>query len=111
MQFKVLAIPPFDRQLKRLVKKYPAFKEDISKLAASLASHPKQGVPIGKECYKIRVALTSKGKGKAGGARVITYLHMARQKVYLLAVYDKSDATNILDSELIDRLKQILPSA
>ena len=107
MQFKVLAIPPFDRQLKRLIKKYPDFKEDISVLADSLANNPKQGVAIGKCCYKIRVPFTSKGKGKSGGARIITYLHMAQQKVYLLAVYDKSEVATILDSQIVERLKQI----
>lgn len=110
MQFKVLAIPPFDRQLKKLIKKYPDFKEDISELADSLATNPKRGVAVGKCCYKIRVKFTLKGKGKSGGARVITYLHMVQQKVYLLAVYDKSEVATIIDSQIVEQLKQI-PSA
>ena len=67
-------------------------------LSNSLATNPKQGVAIGKCCYKIRVPLTSKGKGKSAGARVITYVYVAHQKVYLLSVYNKYEVATILDS-------------
>ena len=107
MSFKVLAIPPFHRQSKRLAKKYPSFKEDMKALVASLRSNPAQGVSIGKHCYKVRLPLTSKGKGKSGGARVITCVHIHRDTVYLLSVYDKADTATIHDSELSDRLKML----
>jgi hypothetical protein len=53
------------------------------------------------------MAITTKGKGLSGGARVITYLHVSQHKVYLLAVYDKSDTANILDKEIEKRLALI----
>ena len=107
MQFEVLTIPPFNRQLKRLIKKYPDFKKDMYNLEDSLSTNPQQGVAIGQCCYKIRRALRSKEKGKSGGARIITYLYRSQQKVYLLAVYDKSEVATMLDSQIEERLKHI----
>ena len=64
-------------------------------LVESLEEKPQQGSPLGKDCYKIRLAITSKGKGKSGGARVITHVYVFRKTVYLLSVYDKSEQANI----------------
>ena len=47
---------------------------------------------------KIRLAIVSKGKGKSGGARVITYTIGASEsegRVYLVDVYDKSDFSTV----------------
>jgi mRNA-degrading endonuclease RelE of RelBE toxin-antitoxin system len=68
MNYKVYSIKPFDRQLKRLAKKYPSLKKEISILFESLETDPQQGKLIGNNCYKIRLAIASKGKGKSGGA-------------------------------------------
>ena len=69
MNYSVLPIPPFDRQLKRLAKKYPSLKEEFLELIESLEQRPEQGTNLGKNCYKLRLAIVSKGKGKSGGAR------------------------------------------
>ena len=68
---------------------------------------PKQGTPLGNDCYKIRVAIKSKGKGKSGGARAITHVIAVRENVYLLIVFDKSEKDNISDKELQELLKMI----
>ncbi|WP_369818103.1 type II toxin-antitoxin system RelE/ParE family toxin [Pedobacter sp. R20-19] len=65
------------------------------------------GTPIGKNCFKIRIAITSKGKGKSGGARVITNFIITESTVYLLSIYDKSEQDNISDKELLELLKEI----
>ncbi len=80
MNFKVLTIPPFDKQLKRLVKKYPSLKAEIVALVTELQSNPKTGIAIGNDCYKIRIALASKGKGKSGGARITHIWQLAKLK-------------------------------
>jgi len=72
MSYSVFFIPPFDRQLKQLARKYPSLKEEFTQFVESLEEHPEQGTPLGKNCYKIRLAIASKGKGKSGGIRVIT---------------------------------------
>src|SRR5258708_38969896 len=72
MNYNVEATDFFKRQLKRLVKKFPSLKSEFRDIIHVLEENPEQGTPIGKNCYKIRLSITSKGKGKSGGARVIT---------------------------------------
>lgn len=74
MSYDVIAIPSFKRKLKKLAKKFPSIKTDLTYLAESLRTNPTQGTDLGNNCYKVRMAITSKGKGKSGGARIITYL-------------------------------------
>ena len=62
---------------------------------------------FGNHCYKIRLAITSKGKGKSGGARVITYVQVVHHSVYLLAIYDKAEQADIEDNDLKNLLKLI----
>lgn len=74
MSYNVSSIPLFDKQAKRLAKKYPSLKKDLAELLESLADNPEKGIALGNSFYKIRLAIASKGKGKTGGARVITYV-------------------------------------
>lgn len=53
-------------------------------LIESLETNPKQGVQIFKNCFKIRIAI--KSKGKSGGARVITHFAITDNTVFLLSV-------------------------
>jgi len=69
-------------------------------LISSLEERPLQGTPLGKDCYKIRLAVSSKSGGKSGGARVITYVRLVKGKVYLLMIYDKSDQSSLTAKEL-----------
>jgi len=67
MSFSIEVVPSFNRELKQLAKKFPSIKNDIQMLVDKLIQEPKFGIPIGGNCYKIRMAITSKGKGKSGG--------------------------------------------
>jgi len=58
-------------------------------------------------CYKIRLAIASKGKGKQGGARIITHLQVIGQTVYLLAIYDKSYLDTMTEREIKNLLNLI----
>ncbi len=107
MSYDILSIPPFDKQLKQLARKYPSLKSDFSALLDSLQTKPKQGTAIGKSCYKIRLAIKSKGKGKSSGARIITNVVVIDKTVYLLAIYDKSDRETLSDKELNDLLRLV----
>jgi len=100
MSYNVVAIPPFDRQLKRLVKKFPSLKKEYANLIESLELKPKQGKAMANGCYKIRVAIKSKGKGKSGGARIITHVQIVDNNIFLLAIYDKSEQEDISDKEI-----------
>ena len=105
MSYKVKSIEVFERQAKKLIRKYPSLKSELLMLVEELKDNPKQGTAIGKSCYKIRLAIKSKGKGKSGGARVITNFVLASDAVYLLSIYDKSDQENLLSKELDDLLR------
>lgn len=107
MSYKVRTIPNFDKSLKRLVKKYPSLKIEFIELLDSLEEEPEQGTPIGNHCFKIRIAIASKGKGKSGGARVIIHVVIKDKIVFLLDIYDKSEQANISEKELAELLKMI----
>jgi mRNA-degrading endonuclease RelE of RelBE toxin-antitoxin system len=107
MSFKVQTIPIFDRQVKRLNKKYPSLKTDLQTLAKSLSQNPTQGISIGNNCYKIRFSIRSKSKGKSGGARIITYVFFKMDTVYLINIYDKSLKDSINQKDLKAILSQI----
>ncbi len=107
MNYKIKTLPRFEKELKRLVKKYPSLKKEYILLIKTLQENPELGKAIGNNCYKVRIAIASKGRGKSGGARVITYLQVADTTVFLLSIYDKSEQENIPDKELAELLKWI----
>lgn len=107
MNYSVVAVPKFKKELKKLAKKYPSIKVEFASLIESLENEPEQGTPLGKNCYKIRLAIKSKGKGKSGGARVITNIVISNTIVYLLSIYDKADKENLTDKELQELLKAV----
>lgn len=107
MSYKVKAIPKFEKNLKKLAKKYASVKSEYAALVNSLKENPQQGTPIGHDCYKIRLSIASKGKGKSGGARVITHFYVSHDTVFLLSIYDKSEKENISDKQIKALLKLI----
>lgn len=100
MSYNVFTISPFDRQLKRLVKKFPSLKAEYAQLIKNLETDPIQGATLPNSCYKIRVAIKSKGKGKSGGTRVITHVKVIESNVFLLSIYDKSEQVDLTDKEI-----------
>ncbi len=92
----------FDKELKRLFKKHKSIPQDLRLLKESLIDNPVQGKSLGKGCYRIRMAISSKNKGKSGGARVITLVQIIDDLVVLLSIYDKNEKETISDSELDD---------
>ncbi|AVV51412.1 MULTISPECIES: type II toxin-antitoxin system RelE/ParE family toxin [Leptospira] len=109
MKTEIVYTDHFSREFKDLSKKYRSIKEDLKTLVTSLEQNPVQGVPLGKDCYKIRLAISSKGKGKSGGARIITYLYLVKNKMYLLSIFDKSEKENISDKDREALIKLIVP--
>lgn len=100
MSFEIIPIAPFQREAKRLIKKYPSLKHEVLHLIEVLKENPIQGESLGNNCYKIRLSIQSKGKGKSGGARVITHIYHQGNEVYLLSIYDKSEQSNISEKQI-----------
>jgi len=100
MSYNVETTRYFEREAKRLLKKYASLKDELNTLGEDLSENPEKGTPLGNNLYKIRLAIASKNKGKSGGARVITYLKTELGNVYLLSIYDKTEKSTISDSEI-----------
>ncbi|WP_373513364.1 hypothetical protein [Persicitalea sp.] len=107
MSFNIRPTRTFQKQFKQLLKKYRSLTLDILVLRSNLAANPVQGTSIGKNCFKIRLAISSKNQGKSGGARVITNVHIVGETVYLLSIYDKSSKGNLDEGELERLLLEI----
>lgn len=93
----------FIRQAKQLKKKYPSLAADLKELEKLLLETPDAGVDLGGGLRKVRISIASKGKGKSGGARVITYttiISIEAELITLLTIYDKSERSSISDKEL-----------
>lgn len=102
VKVSVKTIPEFDRRAKRLAKKYKSLKSDLQQLVTTLRRVPTYGVDLGGGVYKVRLAIASKGSGKSGGGRVITYTVKVaepdRYEVTLLTIYDKSEISSVTDA-------------
>lgn len=107
MSYNIVVVPTFKKELKRLAKKYHSLKTDLAILFESLEKNPEQGTFLGKNCYKIRLSISSKNKGKSGGARIITNIVITEETVFLLSIYDKSEKDNLTDKELEDLISSI----
>lgn len=107
MNYKIETTPDFDKDFKKLFKKYHSLKSDLTAFISSLRENPTQGIPLGKNCYKIRLSISSKNKGKSGGSRVITNIVIDQHTIYLLTIYDKSNKENLTDTELNQLLENV----
>lgn len=92
---------------KRLKKKHKSLQYDFENLLYLLQEDPEQGVELFDGIRKVRLAITSKGKGKSGGARVIVRVRIVNDELAFLFIYDKSDYENVSDSYLRDILKRM----
>jgi mRNA-degrading endonuclease RelE of RelBE toxin-antitoxin system len=114
MKYSIIVIDNFKREAKPLLKKYPSLKQELEALQTQLLANPRLGVMITENLYKIRLAVKSKGRGKSGGMRVITYIweiaielveetDSSETVIFLASIYDKSEEENI-SSKDIERL-------
>ena len=100
MNFNIIASDNFKKEAKRLSKKYRSLKTELEVLSEELSEEPTLGIPLGNDVYKIRMTISSKGKGKSGGARVITYVQLNEETVLLLSIYNKGEKDSISDKEI-----------
>jgi mRNA-degrading endonuclease RelE of RelBE toxin-antitoxin system len=107
MKFEVSTTATFRKEAKKLLKKYPSLRQELLGLNDRLSSNPTLGINLGNNCFKIRMSIASKGKGKSGGARIITHFYVEGSTVYLLSIFDKSEKDSISDSQIVELLKLI----
>jgi hypothetical protein len=105
MSYNIIPTDNFNREAKHLAKKYYTLKNDLLSLRAELQENPNLGTPLGKGVFKICLAIGSKGKGKSGGAGVISFVYLIHNQIFLLAIYDKSEKDNVTNEEIKSYLK------
>ena len=100
----------FAKEAKRLAKNYPSFKQDYKEFLESIKDNPLQGDEISKNIRKVRMAIKSKGKGKSGGARIITFNILTQElngDIILLLIYDKEDASTVKTNVVKEMVRNI----
>ena len=103
MECKITASKSFNKELKRLGKRYASLADDYETLLHDLKQNPALGTDLGRGLRKVRMRISSKGKGKSGGARVITFTVIAsvdETTINFLYIYDKSERENISPKEI-----------
>lgn len=111
MKTEIVITNNFQKEAKRYLKKYKFLKSELENLYSLLLENPKLGTPVGKNSYKIRIGVKSKGRGKSAGIRIITHLEIdfvlvdVFNRLYLLSIYDKSETESIGDNEILRILK------
>jgi hypothetical protein len=103
MQNEIIYSAVFIKKAKLYKKKYLSLVDDLYDLEKKLLEKPDQGIDLGAGLYKIRLAVKSKGKGKSGGFRIITYLVSNTSSgiiINMLTLYDKSEESSIDKKEL-----------
>ncbi len=99
MNFKIETIPRFEKDVKKLKKKFPKIKNDLIDLIDKLSSNPEIGINLGENIFKVRVSNSSIPTGKSGGFRIITY-YKTDTILYLVTMYSKTEQDNILTEKL-----------
>jgi len=108
MSYSIIPTPLFKSQSKRLIKKFPSLKKEIAELDGRLSENTNFGTSLGNNTFKIRLAVRSKGKGKSGGVRIITFRIDKNKEVYLLTIYDKSEIASVDDKTIKFIINQIV---
>lgn len=106
MKFEFVETSVFDKELKRLSKKHKSLKNDIENLKTEIEKNPNIGINLGDGFKKIRINITSKGKGKSGGGRVVTQnviISQNHQKIIMVFLWDKSEMENV-DIKILKQL-------
>ncbi|MBL0707542.1 MAG: type II toxin-antitoxin system RelE/ParE family toxin [Sulfurimonas sp.] len=99
MSFKIETIPRFEKDVKKLRKKFPKIKNDLSQLINELSLNPEFGTGLGENIFKVRFQNSSIPTGKSGGFRIITY-YKTDDTLYLVTLYSKTEQDNILTEKL-----------
>ena len=111
MKIELITTPEFEKEFKRLRKKYVSLKSDLQVFEKDINENPKIGDHLGEEVYKVRIAIKSKNKGKSAGGRIITfafYITISERKILLVTLYDKGEKYSISDAEIKSLIKKWL---
>jgi mRNA-degrading endonuclease RelE of RelBE toxin-antitoxin system len=101
---QVEATIAFQRNLRKLAKKYRSIRQDVQPIIETLQSGELPGDQVsgvGYTLFKVRVKNSDIQKGKSGGYRVIYYLKTSTN-IILVTIYSKSEQEDITAEEIRD---------
>ena len=99
MNYKIDTIPRFEKDVKKLKRKFPKIKKDLVKFINELSLNPELGTNLGDNIYKVRISNSSIPTGKSGGFRIITYYRKG-DTLFLITIYSKTEQDTILTEKL-----------
>jgi hypothetical protein len=98
MNYKIETIDNFDKEIKKLNKKFPSLKTDFQKILDNLEKELTLADDLGNGFKKIRIDIKSKGKGARGGGRIITYetiIAVNNKLIVFASIYNKGEYDNV----------------
>lgn len=96
----------FNKELKRLLRKYHVVVDEVELLVGELKRDERPGdkIPnVGYDVYKVRLKNPAAGRGKSGGFRVVYYARLA-DFVVLISIYAKSEQENMS----VERIRRVI---
>jgi mRNA-degrading endonuclease RelE of RelBE toxin-antitoxin system len=99
---RIETAPTFERDLKRLARRYPRIRQDLEPIIQDLAAGNTPGdrlAGLQTVAYKVRIANRDARRGKSGGYRTIYYLP-SDERAVLLTMYSKSDQADVANEEI-----------
>lgn len=110
MNYSIVFDKSFEKEVKRLSKRYPSLKSDLIEFQEEIYANPQIRGPISATgLRKIRMRISSKGRGKSGGARVISFtvvVAIDETEINLLYIYDKAERESISLKEIEELLRK-----
>ena len=98
MNYRIVLDRTFEKEVKRLAKRYPSLKSDIKALRDEILANPTAGTDLGGGLRKIRMRIASKGKGKSGGARVITFTKKRKSTCFIFTTRRNANRCRLMKS-------------
>jgi len=98
MNYSIVVHEIFYKELKPLAKKYPSLKNDILSISNNIEKELALATDLGEGFKKIRINTKSKGKGSAGGGRIISFetiISVDETQVLFATIYNKGDYDTI----------------
>ena len=99
-QFTIRDTETFNKSVKKLKKKFRNIEQDYQLFIDSIKTDEDLGIHLKDGIYKSRLASSDKKSGKRSGYRLISYLKIIDNEIYLMFIYDKSEFENISESDL-----------
>ncbi|MFA7571000.1 MAG: type II toxin-antitoxin system RelE/ParE family toxin [Sulfurimonadaceae bacterium] len=93
---------------KKLQKRFKNIETDCDTFIQSIQTTQDLGINLGQGVYKVRIANSDKKSGKSSGYRLISYLKLVDNRLYLMYIYDKSDFDTVSENTIDELIKKTI---